>query len=283
LVVIQKALFFSFPLLLDLIQQANLALKVPVQGILLADDSRPLRVRGSSGGDPRRPRVLHVLVEEELVLLHDIRDFLRQSRLHQGLGILEFLVAGFHLRQLEVIVVESGAAQGGLGAVQGTQKLLHVEGELVLPHHLDQDVQNGKNLLELARGIEGAAQALLAHLGLRGVADLVPYLDAQLAPLQIVLLQVAHLHCDLLPVQAHLLPDQERDVLDQHHLQGVGGLARLHQALQQTLELARVFPQGNGRVPVEAGIGKEAVLERVLAHSPLALRRARARGFLGHW
>jgi hypothetical protein len=97
LVVIQKALFLSFPLLLYLVQQANLPLELPVQRILLADDSRPLGVRGRGGGDPRRPRVLHVLVEEELVLLHDIRDLLRQSRLHQGLGILEFLVAGFHL------------------------------------------------------------------------------------------------------------------------------------------------------------------------------------------
>jgi hypothetical protein len=41
-VIVQKALFFSLPLLLDLFQQTNLMFQLPVQGILLADDRRPL-------------------------------------------------------------------------------------------------------------------------------------------------------------------------------------------------------------------------------------------------
>jgi hypothetical protein len=39
---VQKALFFSLALLLDLCQQTNFLLQLPVQGILLADDRRPL-------------------------------------------------------------------------------------------------------------------------------------------------------------------------------------------------------------------------------------------------
>jgi len=148
-----------------------------------------------------------VLVQEEFVFLRDIGDFFRQSRPHQGLGILELLAARLHLRQLEVVVVESGAPQGWSLAVHATQKLLHVGGEIVLLHHLHQDVQNGKNLLELTRRIERRSQALFAHLGLQGVADLAPHLDELLAPLQIVLLQVAHLHGGFRPVQAGFLPD----------------------------------------------------------------------------
>jgi hypothetical protein len=207
LIVIQKALFPFLPLLLHLIQQANLALQLPVQGVLLADDGRPLGVRRRRGCHPRRPRVLHMLVQEEFVFLNDIGDFFRQPRAEQGLGILELRVAGLHLRQPEVVVKEPGAPQGRLRAVQAAQKILHAGGEIVLLRHRHQDVQEGKNLLEFARGIEGDAQALLAHLGLRRIADLSPHLDELLAPLQIVLVQVMHLHGDLGPVQAGLLPD----------------------------------------------------------------------------
>ncbi len=230
-VLIQKALFFSLALLLHLLEQANLALQLPVQGILLADDGRPLRVRGRRGSHARRPRILHVLVQEEFVFLRHIGDLFRQPRPEQGLGIRESLVVGLHPRQLEVVVEEPRAPQGGLDAIQGAQKFLHVEREIILLQHLHQDVQDGKHLLEFTRGIEADAQALFAHLGLQGVADLSAHLRELLAPLQIVLLQVAHLHGHLRPVQAGLLPDEQGDVLDQDLLEGVGGLPRLHQAV----------------------------------------------------
>ncbi len=146
-------------------------------------------------------------MQEEFVFLRDIGDFFRQSRPHQGLGILELLAARLHLRQLEVVVVESGAPQGWFLAIDATQELLHIEGEIVLLHHLHQDVQNGKNLLEFPRRIERRSQALFAHLGLQAVADVSAHLDELLAPGEVVLLQVAHLHGGFRPVQAGFLPD----------------------------------------------------------------------------
>jgi hypothetical protein len=116
-------------------------------------------------------------------------------------------VAGLHLLQPEAVVKEPGAPQGRLRAVQAAQKFLHVGGEIVLLRHRHQAVQNGKHLLEFARRIEAGAQTLFTHLGLRRVADLAPYLNELLAPLQIVLVEVTHLHGGLRPVQAGLLPD----------------------------------------------------------------------------
>jgi hypothetical protein len=48
--------------------------QLPVQGILLANDRRPLRMGGRRRGHSCRSRVFHVLMQEEFVFLRDITN-----------------------------------------------------------------------------------------------------------------------------------------------------------------------------------------------------------------
>jgi hypothetical protein len=57
---------------LEFHEQADLPFQQPLEGVLLPHDGGPLAFGGQHRGHPRRARRLHVLIEVELVLLHQV-------------------------------------------------------------------------------------------------------------------------------------------------------------------------------------------------------------------